>query len=52
MDLYMPVMDGFEAALRIRQIPELREVVIIAASASVSEESQSQSPAGGVRCLF
>lgn len=42
MDLFMPVMDGFEAALRIRQIPGLQDLLIIAVSASVSEEDQSQ----------
>jgi CheY-like chemotaxis protein len=47
MDLYMPVINGFEAALRIRQIPELRGVVIIAVSASVSEANQSQSQQAG-----
>lgn len=47
MDLYMPVMDGFEAASQIRKIPALREVVIIAASASVSEEDRFQSRQAG-----
>ncbi|MDB6111946.1 MAG: sensor hybrid histidine kinase, partial [Pedosphaera sp.] len=47
MDLYLPVMNGFEAATQIRQTPELREVRIIAASASVSEEDQSQSRQAG-----
>ncbi|HEY9876155.1 MAG TPA: AAA family ATPase [Candidatus Obscuribacterales bacterium] len=35
IDLVMPVMDGFEATRRIRQLPELNSIVIIATSASV-----------------
>ena len=47
MDRYMPVMNGFEAALTIRQIPELRDVVIIAVSASVFQVDQSRSLEAG-----
>ncbi len=41
-DLVMPVKTGFEAIQEIRQIPELKDVVIIAISASVLDmDSQS-----------
>ena len=43
MDRYMPVMNGHTATSHIREIPELRKVVIIAISASVSEEDELQS---------
>jgi predicted ATPase/signal transduction histidine kinase/DNA-binding NarL/FixJ family response regulator len=48
MDLVMSVMDGFEATRRLRLLPELKEVVIIAVSASVFEFDQKQSR--GVGC--
>ena len=35
MDIRMPVMDGFESAKRIKQIPELNDVPVIALTASV-----------------
>jgi signal transduction histidine kinase/DNA-binding NarL/FixJ family response regulator len=47
MDRWMPVLDGFEAARQIRQMPEMPEMVIIAISASVSEEDQAQSRGAG-----
>ena len=43
MDLLMPTMDGFEATRRIRQIPALKEVVIIAISASALEDEREKS---------
>ena len=47
MDLVMPVMDGFEATRQIRQVPELKDVVVIASSASVFEENRQNSLAAG-----
>ncbi|MFC1976211.1 ATP-binding protein, partial [Chloroflexota bacterium] len=47
MDLVMPEMDGFAATKRIRQIPELKDVVVIAISASVSDSVKEQSLAAG-----
>jgi len=47
-DLAMPVMDGFELTRRIRQIPELQSIVVIATSASVFDQDQQQSL--GVGC--
>ena len=43
MDLVMPVMDGFEATRRLRMLPDLTDVVIIAISASVFNFDQQQS---------
>ncbi|GET41262.1 hybrid sensor histidine kinase/response regulator [Microseira wollei] len=43
MDLVMPVMDGFEATRKIRQLTELKGVVVIATSASVFDRNQRQS---------
>ncbi|HEY9845850.1 MAG TPA: ATP-binding protein, partial [Candidatus Caenarcaniphilales bacterium] len=43
MDLVMPGMDGFEATRRIRMLPELAGVRVIAISASVFDFDQQQS---------
>ncbi len=42
MDMRMPVMDGFEATRRIRNMEALREVVILAISASAFEYNREQ----------
>ncbi len=47
MDLVLPTMTGFEATQAIRQIPELEEVVIIAASANAFEADKQASLAVG-----
>jgi len=47
MDLMMPKMDGFEATRQIRQTPEIKEIPIIAASASVFESHQKESLKAG-----
>jgi CheY-like chemotaxis protein len=47
MDLVMPVMDGFEATRRIRQISELKDVIIIGISASAFEATKQESRAAG-----
>lgn len=44
MDLVMPVMDGFEAARRIRNIPDLKKVIVMAVSASLSEYCEDDDP--------
>jgi CheY-like chemotaxis protein len=41
MDVMMPVMNGLEAIQRIRQIPKLQQVPIIAISASVTQEDRA-----------
>ncbi len=46
-DLVMPVMDGFEAIRRIRQIPALNDVIIISVSASVLKQTQQESVTAG-----
>ncbi|MEG4230909.1 PAS domain S-box protein [Microcoleus sp. Pol11C3] len=47
MDLRMPVMDGLEAARKLRQLPEVKDVVLIAMSASVFEATQQDSILAG-----
>jgi CheY-like chemotaxis protein len=47
MDLVMPIMDGFESARRIRKTSELKDVIIIALSASVFEENRQKSRQAG-----
>ena len=47
MDLVMPDMDGFEATQRFRQSSELKNIVIIASSASVSDPSRQSSRDAG-----
>jgi len=43
MDLLMPEMDGFEATKNIRRIKELKDVIIISVSASVSNQMHNES---------
>ncbi|HEY9739365.1 MAG TPA: ATP-binding protein, partial [Coleofasciculaceae cyanobacterium] len=43
MDLVMTVMDGFEATRRLRMSPDLKDVVVIAISASVFDFNRQQS---------
>jgi PAS domain S-box-containing protein len=47
MDLLMPVMDGWEATRRLRQLPELKDAVILALSASVYEATRQESILAG-----
>jgi CheY-like chemotaxis protein len=46
-DLIMPVMNGFDAVKRMRQIASLQKVPIIAISASVFEQHQKESLQAG-----
>ncbi|HEY9605766.1 MAG TPA: ATP-binding protein, partial [Allocoleopsis sp.] len=43
MDLVMTVMDGFEATRRLRMLPDFKDVVVIAVSASVFDFNRQQS---------
>jgi predicted ATPase/signal transduction histidine kinase/DNA-binding response OmpR family regulator/tRNA A-37 threonylcarbamoyl transferase component Bud32 len=43
MDLVMNVMDGFEATRRLKMLPELQNMVVIAVSASVFDFDKQQS---------
>jgi signal transduction histidine kinase/DNA-binding NarL/FixJ family response regulator len=47
MDLVLPVMTGFEATQEIRQRAELKDIFIIASSASVFDEDRQQSMLAG-----
>ncbi|MFZ6028560.1 MAG: two-component regulator propeller domain-containing protein [Chloroflexota bacterium] len=47
MDLILPVKTGFDAAQEIRQRPELKDVFIVAVSASVLETDQDRSREAG-----
>jgi CheY-like chemotaxis protein len=47
MDLIMPVMDGFQATRKIRKLKKLKNVVVIALSASVFEHNRQQSLEAG-----
>ncbi|EDN70187.1 Periplasmic Sensor Hybrid Histidine Kinase [Beggiatoa sp. PS] len=42
MDLVMPIMDGLEATRQLRQIPALKNVIIIAASASAFDKQRKE----------
>jgi signal transduction histidine kinase/response regulator RpfG family c-di-GMP phosphodiesterase len=46
-DLVMPVKTGFEAIQEIRQIPELKNISIIAVSASLMDATQEKSQIAG-----
>ncbi|MBD1909379.1 MULTISPECIES: ATP-binding protein [unclassified Leptolyngbya] len=47
MDLVMPIMDGFEAIRRLRSSPTLKDIVIIAVSASTLDFDQETSRKAG-----
>ena len=47
MDLKMPVMDGFAATQAIRKVPKGKSIVILAVSASVSEETRQHIEGSG-----
>ncbi len=47
MDLVMPEMDGYEATKQIRQVPELKEVIVVAISATASEQIRQKSLTAG-----
>ncbi len=47
MDLLMPIMDGWEATRRLRHLPELKDTVILALSASVYETTRQESILAG-----
>ena len=47
MDLSMPVMDGFAATRRLRQIEEVSHVPIVAITANRKEQSQADALAAG-----
>jgi PAS domain S-box-containing protein len=47
LDLVMPVMDGFETTRRLRQETKLKDVVVIATSASVFDFDQRSSREAG-----
>jgi CheY-like chemotaxis protein len=47
MDLMMPRMGGLEATRQLRQSPELKDVVVLATSASVFEYKQQECLAAG-----
>jgi len=47
MDLVMPVMDGFEATKRLRLLPELKDIVLLAVSASVFDSAKLAHLVGG-----
>ncbi|MEG4089925.1 PAS domain S-box protein [Microcoleus sp. Pol12B4] len=42
IDLGMPVMDGLETVRRLRELPELQNIVLIAMSASVFDAAQQE----------
>jgi CheY-like chemotaxis protein len=52
IDNVMPVKTGFEAAQELRQQPELRDVCIIAVSASVLEANQEKSLVAGCNAFL
>ena len=47
LDLIMPEMHGLEVARRLRQLPKLKDVVVLATSASVFDYNQQECLAAG-----
>jgi CheY-like chemotaxis protein len=47
LDMLMPGMDGFEATRRLRQLPTLKDVIVIATSANAFAENQQKCLAAG-----
>lgn len=47
MDLRMPVLDGFEATRRLRQLPETREIPIVGLSAHCADGWHAEAIAAG-----
>lgn len=52
MDVRMPVMDGYESMRAIRQIDALRQIPIIAVSASATKEVQERCLAAGANAFL
>ncbi|EEA01859.1 PAS/PAC sensor hybrid histidine kinase, partial [Burkholderia sp. H160] len=52
MDVVMPGMDGLEATRRLRQMPEFRDLPIVAVSASASGTDAAQSLAAGANAFL
>ncbi|HET9644338.1 MAG TPA: ATP-binding protein [Burkholderiaceae bacterium] len=52
LDIMMPVMDGLEAARRIRAVPELRDMPIIAASGNTAASVEEDSRTAGVNAFL
>ncbi len=47
LDLIMPIMDGFEFIHHIRNMPELKQTIIVVVSASVFEQNREDAVAAG-----
>lgn len=52
MDLMMPVMDGITATRRLRELPGLRQVPVLAVSAGVSPEDRAGALAAGAQAFL
>jgi CheY-like chemotaxis protein len=52
LDLFMPVMNGFETLQHLRQDPLLADVVVIAVSASAFEAEQAHSLSAGCQAFL
>jgi CheY-like chemotaxis protein len=42
MDRFLPLMDGLEATRRLREMAEMRDVLIVSVSASVADEDEQR----------